>query len=149
MAGGLNEKEVSRCSTQTTGKQKPKGQENWQDETDFFVSVMLRVKKIEAYARIWLLKICMESELTKPLKSWVQMCSPSSNTQISQDHWGTSAPFVSYCLVLLKTLRVAGFSLGWSRVGRDFTHSLLIWSPRHCCSHRPAPHRGGYWAMET
>lgn len=69
MAGGLNEKEVSRCSTQTTGKQKLKGQEDWQDETDFFVSVMLRVKEIEAYARIWLLKIYMESELTKPLKS--------------------------------------------------------------------------------
>ena len=52
MAGGLNEKEVFRCSIQTTGKQKPKGQEDWQDETDFLVSVMLRVKKMEAYTRI-------------------------------------------------------------------------------------------------
>lgn len=67
MAGGLNEKEVFRCSIQTTGKQKPKGQEDWQDETDFLVSVMLRVKKMEAYTRIWLLKIYMESELTEPL----------------------------------------------------------------------------------
>ena len=39
MAGGLNEKEVSRCSIQTTGKQKPKGQEDWEDETDFFLWV--------------------------------------------------------------------------------------------------------------
>lgn len=35
----------------------------------FFVSVMLRARKIEAYTRIWLLKIYMESELTEPLKS--------------------------------------------------------------------------------
>lgn len=42
MTGGLNEKEVPRYSIHTTGKQKPEGQEDWQDATDCFV--MLRVK---------------------------------------------------------------------------------------------------------
>ena len=69
--------------------------------------------------------------------------------RLSQAHWGTSAPVASYCPVLLESLRVAGFFLEWSGVGRTLTHSRLIRSPRLCCSHRPAPSRDGCWALET
>ena len=126
MAGGLNEKEVSRCSIQTTGKQKPKGPEDWEDETDFFfVSVMLRVRKIEAYTRKWLLKIYMESELTEPLKS---MGSSVLSFKQYSDLSGSLGDFSPLCVLLPG---IAGDSQScwlfpWVEQGGERPHTLAI-----------------------